>query len=126
MTKRVRQRWFLKEWRKHRAMTQQQLADALDTTTSRISELETGSERYNQDILESLAKALSLPEDPVTPADLLSRRPGDPASPFDLWDRIPERERAKAARIVGRVLEDFAAPYEAEPPPPPEDKKRRS
>lgn len=125
MPKRQRQQWFLRVWRKHRGLSQQQLADRLETTTSRISELETGNERYNQDVLEALASALSLTDDPVTPSDLLSRKPGDPANPFQLWERIPLAERPRAGRILGRVMEDFVADFDADKPPTPAKSVRR-
>ena len=124
MAKRARQQWFLRDWRLHRNLTQQELADRLNSTTSRISELETGSERYNQDVLEALAEALSTPEEPVTPGDLISRRPTDPESPFKIWDRIPERERTRVGRIIGPVMEEFAE-FEHDQPIEPDGKRRK-
>jgi transcriptional regulator with XRE-family HTH domain len=108
--------WHLRAWRKHRGWTQQRLADETGIARSRVAELESGKERYNQDLLEALALALSTPGEQVTPADLLSRRPGEPRGPLALWGRIPDRERARAERLIGPILEEFADQQATKPP----------
>jgi len=74
--------FFLREWRKHRGLTQEQLASRLETSKGYISDLERGVRRYNQDILEALAKALN-----CEPADFLVRDPTDPTGIWSVWDR---------------------------------------
>ena len=54
---------YLREWRKYRGLTQEALAELLDTGKAVISRLETGQQRYHQDWIEALAKALDI--DPV-------------------------------------------------------------
>ena len=57
-TRRRPARLFIKEHREACGLTQEQLADRLDTTKGVISKLESGQQRYNQDWLEELAFAL--------------------------------------------------------------------
>ena len=101
MAQKTRPRWFLKEWRKHRGLTQQQLGDRIGKSKSNISEFETGATRYNQDLLEALADALM-----CEPADLIMRDPTQPDAIWSIWDRIPEAKREDAKRI----LETLATP----------------
>ncbi len=67
-------RHFIKEWRKHRGLTQQRLADRLGLTHGAVSQLERGLVGYTQPTLEALAEALQ-----CEPADLIWR---DPDSEF--------------------------------------------
>ena len=61
---------YFKEWRVFRGLTQQQLADRLETTKGAVSKLESGTNVYNQSSLEAWADALS-----CEPSDLISRDP---------------------------------------------------
>lgn len=89
-----RQRWFLKEWRKHRGLSQEKLAERLGIYKGDVSNLETGKRRYNQDILEALADALQ-----CDPADLIMR---DPTSQtiWTIWENASEGERADIVRVA--------------------------
>lgn len=95
MRQAARKPFYLKEWRKHRSLTQQQLADRLDVTKGYISELERGIKRYNQDVLEALAEALV-----CLPADLLNRDPSEPDSIWDIWPNLTDSQRAQALAII--------------------------
>lgn len=66
-------KFFVREWRKHRSLTQEQLAAEIGTSGSKVSKLETGEQMMNENWLSQLSKALR-----VSPSDLL-RRPTDPA-----------------------------------------------
>lgn len=99
MAIRERQRWFLKEWRTHRGLTQQQLAERLETTKSVISALENGKQRWNQDIIELAAEALN-----CEPVDLIMRDPTAPDSIWSIWERVPATNRPLAIK----TLEAFA------------------
>ena len=52
-------RHYIKEWRKHRGHTQEELAELLGITHSAISQLENGKTAYTQQMLESLADVYS-------------------------------------------------------------------
>jgi transcriptional regulator with XRE-family HTH domain len=71
LLKKPRPRHFVREWRKHRGMTQEELAAAIDITHGAISQLETGKVAYTQQTIEALAIALS-----CEPRDLIGRPPG--------------------------------------------------
>lgn len=92
--------WFLKDWRKHRDLSQTEVANrasdvakAMGVTPSEwskgdVSNYETGARRYNQDVLEVLAIVLR-----CHPADLLA---GPPESKPQPARRKPPAKRASA------------------------------
>lgn len=61
---------FIRDWRKHRGMTQEELAAAVDMTASSVSQIETGKQGYTDTTLFALAGALH-----TTPGALLSAPP---------------------------------------------------
>ncbi len=63
-------RTFLREWRKERKLTLEQLAERIDMTPSHLSMLERGLRGYTQETLEAIAGALS-----TNPASLLGSQP---------------------------------------------------
>lgn len=98
-------KWFLKEWRVRRGLTQEQLADMVGTSKGYISDLENAKRRYNQELLEGLAAALQL-----APRDLLST-PDLPEVESELATLQREWREATAARrtqimAVVRALKD--------------------
>jgi transcriptional regulator with XRE-family HTH domain len=93
-------RHFLKEWRKHRGLTQQQLADRLPTgddgkPTGKdvISRWERDERGISLDVQVALADALS-----IDPADLF-RDPATPSADELLRSASPETRRAIFAVI---------------------------
>lgn len=53
-----RRRTFIKEWRVFRKLSQEQLADRMNTTKANISRVENAVQPYTQDLLEAVADAL--------------------------------------------------------------------
>ena len=104
MAIRERQKWFLREWRRHRGLSQQKLADRLGTSKGHVSDLETGRLRYNQDHLEALADVLQ-----CGPADLLMRNPLDSEAVWTIWEHIPEAKRDDALNILKALSEPVPA-----------------
>ena len=49
---------FIRDWRKHRGLTQQELADAVGWVVSNVSQLEQGRQGYSQPGLEAVANVL--------------------------------------------------------------------
>lgn len=92
-------RTFIREWRNHRNLNQDALAERVGVTQETISRLERGDIGYTQPILEAVADALG-----CTVADLLMRDPTNPAAIWTIWDQIPPVDRQRA---LG-VLEVFA------------------
>lgn len=97
--KRARRRTFFKEWRLHRGLSQEQLADRLETSVASISRIESGSQPYTQDVLEALADALM-----TDPASLLMRNPEDPDAIWSIWDQAKKGERQLIEELARSVV----------------------
>lgn len=92
---------YIRQWREHRGLSLERLADRLGTTKASLSRIERGLQPYSQPTLEALAAALA-----CEPADLLMRNPTDPEGIWSIWDRIPERQRATAVAVLRAMLTD--------------------
>lgn|SRR5690606_17347145 len=93
-----RPRHFIREWRKYRGLTQQQLADRVDVAVSTISQLENGKQGYSQALLEGLAEALS-----CEPWDLLHNDPNKEGDVVDLTRLLKDASPEKKAEAIGFV-----------------------
>ena len=62
---------FIKEWRDHRQLTQEKLAERVGVSVPTISRVETGKSPYNQPLMEAIAEALQ-----CSVSDLIARKPG--------------------------------------------------
>jgi transcriptional regulator with XRE-family HTH domain len=93
--------FYLKQWREYRGLSQQRLADRIESSKGYISDLERGNRRYNQDLLEALADALS-----CEPADLLMRDPTDPSGIWSVWDQVPTVERPRIVAVIRALMGD--------------------
>lgn len=101
---------FIKQWRDHRDLTQDQLAERVTTymrergakkgyTYASIGRLERGLHPYNQLVLEAVADALG-----TDPASLLMRDPADPSGIWSVWDRALPAERQLIAEQAESVV----------------------
>ena len=54
--------FYLRAWREWAGLSMGELARMIHTTHSRISEVESGAERYNETFLARVAKAIGVPE----------------------------------------------------------------
>lgn len=93
-----RQRHFLREWRKHRGKTLEQVAEALFMSHGNLSKIERGKVPYTQDLLEKLADLYM-----CSPPDLIIRDPSDPIDIWSVWDHAKPGDKRKivsAARII--------------------------
>lgn len=61
---------FIREWRKYRHLTLEQLAERIGVTHGALSQLERGIVNYTQPMLEALAEAMN-----CRPGDLVMRNP---------------------------------------------------
>jgi len=97
-----RPRHFIRQWRKKRGLTLEQLAGRLDVATSSISQLERGKQGYSQPMLEAIADALQ-----TEPANLLMR---DPTAEDAIWSieeqlkSIDPRKRIEILAVVQTML----------------------
>lgn len=94
-----RRRIFLREWRKHRHYSLEQLADMIGTTHATLSRIERGLLPYNQAFLERAAEMLM-----CEPADILVRNPEDPEGIWSIWDRAKPGERRQIVEIAKTLL----------------------
>lgn len=86
---------FIKEWRKHRGLTQDQLADRIGMNRAYLSKIESGKRRYDQPFLEAAADVLR-----CEPADLIIRDPSDPDGIWSIWDQLKPVERSQVVEIA--------------------------
>jgi transcriptional regulator with XRE-family HTH domain len=93
--KRQRRRWFLKQWREHRQLSQEALAERVGMTQGMISHLENNRVDYTATHLEMLADALR-----CEPVDLLIRNPTDPEAPWSIWDTLQPVQKRQAVEIM--------------------------
>lgn len=86
----------LKAWREFRNMTQGGLAQAIGTTGSVISLLESGDRRLSDKWLRRLAPALG-----TSPGHLLDHDPESlPTDLLEIWASIPEDRKAQAIEVL--------------------------
>ncbi len=86
---------YIREWRKHRDLTQEQLAERIGIARSYLTKIETGKRRYDQPFLEAAAYALR-----CEPGDLIMRDPTDPEGIWSLWERLEPPERIRAVAVL--------------------------
>jgi transcriptional regulator with XRE-family HTH domain len=103
-----RRRTHIADWRRHRNLTQDQLAEILDTSKATISRIENGEIPYGQDFVEACADALG-----CEPGELIDR---DPRSPPDilaqLCRRLPPSQRPVATEVLAAILRSNGAAIE--------------
>lgn len=95
---------FIRQWRKHRGLTIEQLAERSGMSNGNLSNIERGKTGYNQDTLEALAEALQ-----CAPADLLMRDPSDPRAIWSLWDSAKPAQQQQIIGIIEGLLKSSAA-----------------
>ena len=89
-------RHFIRQWRKHRGYTIEQLAEMVGVTHGAISQLDRGEVSYTQPMLESLAEALM-----CEPADLIMRDPeSDIWSIHDTLKKVSPEDRETISKII--------------------------
>lgn len=100
-TKHDRAKTYLREWRKHRGVSQETAADRLEIDPATLSRLENGKLPYNQDFLERAALAYGCE---VT--DLLTVNPLRPDPPRLIYDRLKAAPKATQDQALA-ILEAF-------------------
>lgn len=95
MAKKIKTKWYLKQWRKYRLYTQDRLAEMTGLSKPYVSQLESGKRQYTQELLEVFAEALQ-----CDPADLIMRDPTDPEGIWSVWDDLAGPERRQVVEIA--------------------------
>lgn len=86
---------YLRQWRKYRNKTQEQLAEALGISAAQVNRIEKGKRQYTQTFLEAAAEYLE-----TDPASLLMRDPTQAEAIWSIWERIEPAKRSDALRIL--------------------------
>lgn len=93
---------YLRQWRKFRKLTQEQLAERVGLTAPSVSQLETGKQGFTDQSLAQYASALK-----CTPAELLSF---DPRRADSFWPLLQAAEkleggsRRQAHRVIAAAV----------------------
>lgn len=97
---------FLKQWRRHRGLTQEKLGELANLTAASISQLENGKQGFSPDSLFNLCAALN-----CTPAELLAH---DPTRPDSFWPLFQDAENltGRDRQRVWAILKAALAPFE--------------
>lgn len=90
---------FIRQWRKHRDMSLEKLAERVPMDKGNLSKVERGYLPYNQEMLERIADALG-----TDVASLLIRDPTEPEAIWSLWDRARPGERRQIASVAETLL----------------------
>lgn len=97
---------YLRQWRKFRRLTQEQLAERVGMTAPTISQLENNKQGFTGETLAKMAQALG-----CSPAALLAY---DPTEEDSLWpifeaaDRLRGRDKQKIRAILKVALDQFS------------------
>jgi transcriptional regulator with XRE-family HTH domain len=89
---------FIREWRKFRGLTQEQLAERIGISRPQLSKVEKGARKYDQAFLEAAAEELR-----CAVADLLVRDPTSPEAIWSIWDTLSPVERVQATEIIKTI-----------------------
>lgn len=95
MGKGQKQRHFLRQWRKHKGYTLEQVAERIGTTHATLSRIERGKLPYNQQLLELLADAYGTDE-----ASLIMRDPSSADAFWSLWETLAPAEKIQAVEVI--------------------------
>lgn len=94
----AKRRHYIREWRKHRGLNQEQFAERIGVTQSFVSKVENGKQSPDLSFLEVTAEALR-----CTPADLIMRDPTAPEAIWDIWEQLQPVQRVQLIEI-GKTL----------------------
>ena len=88
----------IREWRKYRGLTQEQLAERIGIARSYLTKIERGSRRYDQPFLEAAAEALR-----TEPATLINVDPTASESLWSVWEQLTVPERVQAEAVIRAI-----------------------
>ena len=102
---------YLKQWRKHRGYTQNQVVERLaafedpqlPATAASLSRFENGKQPYGQRILEALANIYQ-----CEPDHLIGRDPTKAGEIIDLWQRMTLEQRNRAKAVLQALQKDVS------------------
>lgn len=89
---------FLKEWREHFNLGQEELAERINLSRTTISKIETKDSPYSQRILEAAAEVYK-----CSPAQLLMQDPNRADSFVPLFERAEKLAGAERVHVMGVI-----------------------
>ncbi len=89
----------MRQWRKHRDKTLEQVADHLHMSHSQLSRIERGQQSYNQELLEALADLYM-----CDVVDLLIRDPSQSETMWTLWEQAKPGQRQQIRSVAEALL----------------------
>ena len=89
----------IRQWRLHRGLTLETVAERIDMTPGLVSLVERGLRGYTQDTVEALASALR-----TDPATLLTRDPTDPNAIWAIWDKAKAGQRKQIVDAARKIV----------------------
>jgi transcriptional regulator with XRE-family HTH domain len=101
---RQRTRTFIKAWREHRRLSQDQVAGRIEMSRENYGRIENGKIPYNQDVLEMAAIALN-----CSVSDLLEQDPRVESSIDELralMSRATESDQRRVIAVVKTLLQN--------------------
>ncbi|MEO0385071.1 MAG: helix-turn-helix transcriptional regulator [Pseudomonadota bacterium] len=90
---------FLKEWRKHLGLTQEKVAERLDTTKGQISLYERNKRKMTLEMAAAFAFAMNPDLDSLA----IFRHPDEPSADEKLRNATPEQRRA-ALTVIDSIM----------------------
>ena len=97
--KRQRRAHFIREWREHLGLKQDEAASRIGVTQSKISRIENGTTPYDQDFLEEAADAYG-----TTAAALLTGIPGRADDISSKFNQLNNKERDQILDLIDFLL----------------------
>lgn len=94
---------FIRQWREHRGLSQEALADRLDMSSAQLSRIESGKQGYTQDFLEACADALRTDVPSLLMRNPERDDPSDPNSIWSIWDHAKPGERRLIVELAKTI-----------------------
>lgn len=98
MVSAMKSRHYIREWRKFRGLTLEQLAERIGMTHQNLGKIERMKVPYNQALLEALAEELR-----CAPADLIMRDPSQPDGLWSIYDQLSPIQREQVVEIAKTI-----------------------
>lgn len=91
---------YIREWRRFRGLTMEQLADRIGLSHAVVSRIERGLQPYRQDFLEKVAEALR-----CEPAHLIMVDPLNADDPMMILAEMDPAKQAEAGKLLKAFFE---------------------
>jgi transcriptional regulator with XRE-family HTH domain len=86
---------YIREWRRHRGLTQAQLADAVGVDRSLLNKIERGRRPHGKPVLEAIAARLE-----CEPTELVQRHPSHTSELETLYMSLSVDEQVRAMHLL--------------------------